>query len=98
MYGSDAIAGVMIHRTGRLCRELMQAKVGGEYQSNNGLYNYHAGFAGNIDGWMWNVHCADKAAGGAKRYALEQGMCAGSWFKERAVQAMVGVEKRWGRS
>lgn len=97
MYGSDAIAGVMIlHPEPSLMQGMMQAKVGGEYQSNNGLYNYHAGFAGNIDGWMWNVHYADKAAHSYKN-ALD-GYVPGSWFKERDVQAMAGVKKRWGHS
>lgn len=97
MYGSDAIAGVMIlHPEPSLMQGTMQAKVGGEYQSNNGLYNYHAGFAGNIDGWMWNVHYADKAAHSYKN-ALD-GYVPGSWFKERDVQAMAGVKKSWGHS
>ena len=27
-----------------------------QYQSNNGLYDYRVGFAGNINGWLWNWH------------------------------------------
>lgn len=97
MYGSDAIAGVMIlHPEPALISGTMQAKAGGEYQSNNGLYSYHAGIAGNIDGWLWNWHYADKRAHCYKNAA--DGYVPGSWFSERDVQGMLGVNKRWGHS
>lgn len=97
MYGSDAIAGVMIlHPEHPLEKGTLQAKVGGEYQSNNGLYNYHVGFAGNVNGWLWNWHFADKAAHCYKN--ARDGYVPGSWFRERDVQGMLGVQKRWGHS
>lgn len=97
MYGSDAIAGVMIlHPEPMIEDGTMQVKVGGEYQSNNGLYNYHAGFAGNKNGFLWNAHYSDKAAHCYKN--KEDGFVPGSWFMERDVQLMVGVQKRWGHS
>lgn len=97
MYGSDAIAGVMIlHPEPNLEDSTMQIKGGGEYQSNNGLYNYHVGFAGNMNGWLWNWHYSDKAA---HCYHNEvDGYVPGSWFKERDVQGMFGVAKDWGHS
>jgi len=97
MYGSDAIAGVLIlHPEHPLEEGTMQSKVGGEYQSNNGLYNFHAGFAGNLSGLLWNWHFNDKAAHCYKNN--HDGYVPGSWFKERDVQGMLGVQKRWGHS
>ena len=97
MYGSDAIAGVMIlHPEHALEEGTMQVKVGGEYQSNNGLYDYHAGFAGNIGGWFWNWHYLDKAAHSYKN--ARDGYIPGSWFRERDVTGVFGVNKTWGHS
>lgn len=97
MYGSDAIAGVMIlHPEHALPFNTMQVKVGGEYQSNNGLYNYHVGYAGNMNGWLWNWHFNDKAAHCYKN--ARDGYVPGSWYKERDIQGMLGVNKSWGHS
>ena len=97
MYGSDAIGGVMIlHPEHPLSDGVMQAKVGGEYQSNNGLYDYHVGFAGNVGGWLWNWHFLDKAAHCYRNSA--DGYVPGSWFNERDVTGMIGVNRGWGHS
>ena len=85
MYGSDAIAGVMIlHPEHPLEMGTMQVRVGSQYQSNNGLYDYHVGFAGNLNGFVWNWHFLDKAAHSYKNKA--DGYVPGTWFKERDVQ------------
>ena len=97
MYGSDAIAGVMIlHPERPLESGVMQFKVGGEYQSNNGLYGYTAGFGGNKKGWLWNGHFSDKAAHAYKNRF--DGYVPGSGFKERDVSGMLGVNRSWGHS
>ena len=97
MYGSDAIAGVMILHPERPLEEgTMQVKVGSQYQTNNGLYDYHVGFAGNVDGWLWNWHFLDKAAHCYKNSA--DGYVPGSWFKQRDVQGMLGINRSWGHS
>ena len=97
MYGSDAIAGVMIlHPEHPLEEGTMQIKVGSQYQSNNGLYDYHAGFAGNVGGWLWNWHFLDKAAHDYKNRA--DGYVPGSRFKERDFGGMLGVNRPWGHS
>lgn len=97
MYGSDAIAGVMIlHPEHPLEEGTMQVKVGSQYQSNNNLYDYRIGFAGNLNGWLWNWHFLDKAAQCYKNAV--DGYVPGSWFKERDVQGMLGVNKAWGHS
>lgn len=97
MYGSDAIAGVMIlHPEPSLEMNTLQVKVGGEYQSNNGLYDYHVGFAGNLGGWLWNWHYSDKAAHCYKNAV--DGYIPGSWYKERDIQGMFGLNRTWGHS
>ena len=97
MYGSDAIAGVMIlHPERPLDEGTMQVKVGGQYQTNNGLYDYRIGFTGNIKGWIWNWHFLDKASHCYKNKA--DGYVPGSWFKERDIQGMLGINKSWGHS
>ena len=97
MYGSDAIAGVMIlHPENPLEEGTMQVKVGSQYQTNNGLYDYSVGFAGNLNGWLWNWHFLDKAAHCYKN--ATDGYVPGSWFKERDVQGMLGLNKSWGHS
>ena len=97
MYGSDAIAGVMIlHPENPLEEGTMQVKVGSQYQSNNNLYDYRVGFAGNLNGWIWNGHFLDKKAQDYKN-ALD-GKVPGSWFKERDYQGMFGLNRSWGHS
>ncbi|MBO7120630.1 MAG: TonB-dependent receptor [Bacteroidaceae bacterium] len=97
MYGSDAIAGVMILHPERPLEEgTMQVKVGSQYQSNNGLYDYRVGFAGNVNGFLWNWHFLDKAAHCYKNKV--DGYVPGSFFKERDVQGMLGINRNWGHS
>lgn len=97
MYGSDAIAGVMIlHPEHALDDQTMQVRVGGEYQSNNGLYDYHIGYAGNLNGWIWNWHLTEKAAHCYKN--SRDGYVPGTWFNEHDVQGLLGKNSRWGHS
>ena len=97
MYGSDAIAGVMIlHPEHPLEEGTMQVKVGSQYQTNNGLYDYRVGFAGNTKGFVWNWHFLDKAAHCYKNKV--DGYVPGTFFKERDIQGMLGINRNWGHS
>ena len=97
MYGSDAIAGVMIlHPEHPLEEGTMQVKVGSQYQTNNGLYDYRVGFAGNTKGFVWNWHFLDKAVHCYKNKV--DGYVPGSFFKERDIQGMLGINRGWGHS
>ena len=97
MYGSDAIAGVMIlHPEHPLEEGTMQVKVGSQYQTNNGLYDYRVGFAGNTKGFVWNWHFLDKAAHCYKNKV--DGYVPGSFFKEQDIQGMLGINRGWGHS
>lgn len=97
MYGSDAIAGVMIlHPEHALEDRTMQVRTGAEYQTNSGLYDYHIGYAGNLDGWIWNWHLTEKAAHCYKN--ARDGYVPGTWFAEHDVQGLLGKNGSWGHS
>ena len=57
MYGSDAMAGVLVlHGDPVMPQGTMALNVGSEYQTNNQLFDYTVDFAGNQQGWVWNWH------------------------------------------
>ena len=92
--GSDAMAGVLIfHDDPIMPRNTMEANVGTEYQTNNGLFGYTADFTGNRDGWVWNWRWSQKMAHDYKnRY---DGYVANSRFQERALSGLLGTNRNW---
>ena len=97
MYGSDAMAGVLIlHGSPILPEGEMKATVSTEYQTNNGLIHYSLNFAGNKNGFVWDARFSDKYAHAYKN--KYDGYVPGSQFSERAGRLMLGVNKRWGYS
>ncbi|MBO4451678.1 MAG: TonB-dependent receptor [Bacteroidaceae bacterium] len=97
MYGSDAMAGVMILHSAPIQPEgEMKADVATEFQTNNGLFDYSLNFAGNQQGFVWNARFTDKYAHAYKN--KYDGYVPGSQFRERAGRLMIGLNKRWGYS
>ena len=97
MYGSDAMAGVVIlHPQPTLPEGEMKANVSTEYQANNGLFAYNLSMAGNQKGFVWNARFSDKMAHAYKN--KYDGYVPGSQFRERAGRLMLGVNKSWGHS
>ena len=97
MYGSDAMAGVVIlHSEPTLAEGDMKATVGTEYQTNNGLFAYNLAFAGNKNGFVWSARYSDKMAHAYKN--KYDGYVPGSQFRERAGRLMLGLNKQWGHS
>lgn len=97
MYGSDAMAGVLILHGSPIQPEgEMKASVSTEYQTNNGLFDYSLNFAGNQKGFVWDVRFSDKYAHAYKN--KYDGYVPGSQFSERAGRLMLGVNKHWGYS
>lgn len=97
MYGSDAIAGVIIFHDEVLPPlGKVQANVSSEYQSNNGLFDYSVNLKGNNNVIVWSGRWSDKMAHAYKnkydQYVL------GSQFRERAAEGLVGVNCKWGYS
>lgn len=97
MYGSDAMAGVLVlHETPVMPQGTKALNVGSEYQSNNQLFDYTVHSAGNQHGLVWNWRWSEKDAGEYKNKA--DGRVPGSQFHERALTGMLGVNRGWGYS
>ena len=97
MYGSDALAGVLVmHEDPVMPQGRMAASVGGEYQTNLHLYDYTVDFAGNRGGVVWNWRWSEKDADEYKN--KRDGHVPGSQFHERALTGMLGVNRAWGYS
>ena len=97
MYGSDAMAGVVIlHAQPTLAEGEMKANVSTEYQTNNGLFGYHLSAAGNQKGFVWDARWSQKMAHAYKN--KYDGYVPGSQFREQAGRLMLGINKSWGHS
>ncbi|MBO4487684.1 MAG: TonB-dependent receptor plug domain-containing protein, partial [Bacteroidaceae bacterium] len=97
MYGSDAMAGVVIlHPQPTLPDGRMLINFGTEYQTNNGLFDYNLSMAGNHKGFVWDARYSDKMAHAYKN--KYDGYVPGSQFGERAGRLMLGINKAWGHS
>jgi Outer membrane receptor proteins, mostly Fe transport len=97
MYGSDAMAGVLIlHGSPIQLEGEMKASVSTEYQTNNGLFDYSLNFAGNQKGFVWDARFSDKYAHAYKN--KYDGYVPGSQFSERAGRLMLGLNKYWGHT
>lgn len=97
MYGSDAMAGVLVmHEDPVMPEGKMRMKLGGEYQTNQSLYNYTASFAGNKHGIVWNWRWSEKDA---REFGNKyDSKVAGSQYHERALTGMTGINSSWGYS
>lgn len=97
MYGSDALAGVVVFRPYPvLSQGTLKANVQTEYQTNNGLLDYSLNFGGNRSGTVWDVRYSEKYAHAYKNKV--DGYVPGSQFSERAASALAGVNRQWGHS
>lgn len=97
MYGSDALAGVLVfHEDPVMPLGQRRLTLGTEYQTNNHLFGYTIDFAGNEQNVVWNWRWSEKDAGQYKNSI--DGRVPGSQLHERALSGMVGVNRRWGYS
>ena len=97
MYGSDAMAGVVIlHAQPTLAERDLKGNISTEYQTNNGLFHYSLQMAGNQKGFVWDARYSDKMAHAYKNKYDDY--VPGSQFRERAGRLMLGVNKAWGHS
>lgn len=95
MYGSDALAGVVIfHPEPVVPVGSITGNVSTEYQTNNNLLAYSLAAGGNQSGRVWNARFSDKYAGAYRNAA--DGYVPNSGFRERAASAMVGRNGSWG--
>lgn len=97
MYGSDALAGILIfHPEPVRGPGEFGGSVSSEYQTNNGLMAYSLAADGNLDGWLWGGRFSDRYAH-AYRNSLN-GLVANSGYRERAASGMLGRNGSWGYS
>ena len=97
MYGSDAMAGVVIlHPQPVQADGDMRANFSTEYQTNNGLFGYNLSMAGNKNGFVWDGLFSQKMAHAYKN--KYDGYVPGSQFGEMAGRLMLGLNKSWGYS
>ena len=97
MYGSDAMAGVVIlHPQAMMPEGTIRANISSEYQTNNGLFGYNLSAAGNQHGFVWDARYSQKMAHAYKN--KYDGYVPGSQFAERAGRLLLGLNKSWGHS
>jgi len=97
MYGSDAMAGVLIfHPVPVAAPGTVKGSISTEYQSNNGLMDYSLNASGNHNGLVWDARFSDKYAH-AYRNSVN-GWVLNSGFRERAASGMIGLNRNWGFS
>ena len=97
MYGSDAMAGVLIfHPVPVAAPGTVQGSISTEYQSNNGLVDYSLNASGNHNGLVWDARFSDKYAHAYRNRA--NGWVLNSGFRERAASGMLGLNRDWGFS
>ena len=97
MYGSDAMAGVLIfHPAPVAAPGKVQGNISTEYQSNNGLVDYSLNASGNHSGLIWDARFSDKYAHAYRNKA--NGWVLNSGFRERAASGMFGLNRNWGFS
>lgn len=97
IYGSDAMAGVIIFEDEPTPAEHKTSlEACSEYQTNNGLFAYSLRAAGNTGASVWNIRYSDKMAHDYKN--ASDGFVFNSGFREHALSGMYGVNKSWGYS
>jgi iron complex outermembrane receptor protein len=97
MYGSDAMAGVLIfHPVPVAAPGTVLGSISTEYQSNNGLIDYSLNASGNHNGLVWDARFSDKYAHAYRNSA--NGWVLNSGFRERAASGMLGLNRDWGFS
>jgi iron complex outermembrane receptor protein len=95
MYGSDALAGVIILNPDPFPEpDVITAGVSSEYQTNNGLAAYSVHQSGNRNGTVWDIRFSDKYAHSFRNAA--DGLVPGTQFRERAVSGKAGLNSDWG--
>ena len=97
MYGSDAMAGVILFNAAPVAPlNTVQGSISSEYQSNSGLFAYSLNAAGNQQGLVWDVRFSDKYAHAYRNKV--NGWVLNSGFQERAASGMIGLNRNWGYS
>ncbi len=97
MYGSDAMAGVLVfHGDPVPARGTVTGQLSTGYQTNNGLIDYSVDNAGHLGHWSWNTRYSGKLAHAYRnRY---DGYVYGSSYREQAFSQQAGYNFSRGYS
>ncbi len=97
MYGSDAMAGVLImHTWPQLTVGQHRGELSTEYQTNNGMAAYSLGLAGNEGRIVWDARYSERYAHDYRN--AKDGTVDNSRFRERALSGLIGANHRLGKS
>lgn len=97
IYGSDAMAGVVIFQPEAIEPEgQTAASLATEYQTNSGLIDYSVRLGGNQRGLVWNARYSGKFA--HAYHNKYDGYVPGSQFREHAANVLLGINRSWGFS
>ena len=97
MYGSDAMAGVLImHTTPNVEAGKVEGSLTGGYQTNSGLWGYSLNLAANFDGLTIGGRFTRRRAHAYK--APVDGYVPGTQTAELDKSAFAELRKRWGHS
>ena len=97
IYGSDAMAGVLImHDEPVHPMGTMGGAVMAEHHTNNGLLGYSVHLGGNQHGLVWDGHYSGQFAHDYRTPV--DGYVPGTRFRSQAVSGMVGLNRTWGFS
>ena len=97
MYGSDAMAGVVIlHPQAPPAEGTLRGQVSTEYQTNNGLLGFSLNLGGHHGAFVWDARWSGKTAHAYKN--KYDGYVPGSQFRDMATRFMAGLQQPWGHS
>ena len=97
MYGSDAMAGVIILHDAPIAPiNTVRGNLSSGYQTNGNLWQYSANMAGNQHGFVWDWRWSQKHTDAYKN--PQNGTVDNSQFAEQALNGMLGFNKDWGFS
>ncbi len=97
IYGSDALAGVVnLIPASPVPNGVIKGNILSNYQTNNGLIGSSLALNGNSNGFIWGGRASDKEASNYQNKI--DGRVYGTSFKERDVNAYLGLNKQWGYS
>ena len=97
IYGSDAMAGVVIlNASPILSKGERRGTFSTQYQTNSGLFGYSLNAAGNENGFVWDARFSGKLAHAYKN--KYDGYVPGSQFRENAAHGMIGLNRHWGHT
>ena len=96
-YGSDAMAGVINFLSPPTLPEgEIRGSLGGNFQTNNGLFNGSLNLTGNIKGFSWNfLYTGLKAHNYQNKY---DGYVWNSGYGQNNLKGIFGLNKKWGYS